>query len=86
MLYAGDLDYICNYIGTKAFTLNLDWEHKDDFNSADDLEWNNNAGLVRSSNNLTYLQVFDAGHMVPSDQPEVALTMITQFINGEIFQ
>jgi len=31
------------------------------------------------------LQVYDAGHMVPTDQPEHALTMITQFLNGEEF-
>eukprot|EP00986_Skeletonema_menzelii_P005247 scaffold1870_cov84-Skeletonema_menzelii.AAC.1 len=29
--------------------------------------------------------VYDAGHMVASDQPEHALTMITQFLNGEAF-
>eukprot|EP00984_Skeletonema_dohrnii_P019105 scaffold9071_cov108-Skeletonema_dohrnii-CCMP3373.AAC.5 len=27
--------------------------------------------------------VYDAGHMVAADQPEHALTMITQFLNGE---
>jgi len=34
---------------------------------------------------LTFLQVYDAGHMVPSDQPEHSLTMITQFLNGQAF-
>ena len=40
LLYAGDLDYICNNIGTGAFALNLEWNHEDDFNSAEqDLEY-----------------------------------------------
>jgi len=29
--------------------------------------------------------VFDAGHMVPADQPDVALEMITNFMNGGAF-
>lgn len=31
---------------------------------------------------MTFLTVFDAGHMVPSDQPEAALTMLDTFITG----
>ena len=41
--------------------------------------------LVRSSGGLTFLQVYDAGHMVPTDQPAVALAMIQNFINGGAF-
>lgn len=84
LIYAGDLDYICNYLGVKAVALNLDWDHKAEFNAAEDQKWNDN-GIVRSSNDLTFLRVFGAGHMVPTDQPEVALDMITQFVNGEAF-
>ena len=62
-----------------------EWGHKDEFNAAEEKDWNNGAGLARTANGLTFLQVYDAGHMVPSDQPEHALTMITQFLNGEPF-
>jgi cathepsin A (carboxypeptidase C) len=41
--------------------------------------------LARTAGGLTFLQVYDAGHMVPSDQPEHALAMITQFLNGGQF-
>jgi cathepsin A (carboxypeptidase C) len=85
LIYAGDIDFVCNYLGNRAWTLKLDWDHKEDFKKADEKDWNNGGGLVRSSNNLTFLQVYDAGHMVPSDQPEQALAMITQFLNGEPF-
>jgi len=85
LIYAGDADFMCNYLGNHAWTLNLDWNHKTEFNAAEEKDWNNGAGLARTANGLTFLQVFDAGHMVPSDQPEHALTMITQFLNGEAF-
>ena len=85
LIYAGDVDFICNSLGNKAWTLSLDWSGKDSFNSAEDGDWNSGAGSYRSSGGLTFLTVFDAGHMVPSDQPEAALTMLNSFIdNGEL--
>lgn len=85
LIYAGDLDFVCNYLGNRAWTLNLDWKHHAEFNAAEEHDWNSGAGLARTSNGLTFLQVYDAGHMVPADQPEHALQMITQFLNGEAF-
>lgn len=85
LIYAGDVDFICNYLGNRAWTLNLDWSHKQEYNAATEKDWNKGGGLVRSANGLTFLQVYDAGHMVPSDQPEHALQMITQFVNGQAF-
>lgn len=85
LIYAGDVDFVCNYLGNRAWTLNLDWDHKKEFNAADEKDWNSGGGLARTSNGLTFLQVYDAGHMVPSDQPDQALHMITQFLNGEAF-
>ena len=63
----------------------LDWDHKDEFNAAEERNWNNGAGRVRTAGGLTFLQVYDAGHMVPTDQPEHALTMITQHLMGSEF-
>ena len=68
LIYAGDVDFICNSLGNKAWTLSLDWSGKDSFNSAEDGDWNSGAGSYRSYGGLTFLTVFDAGHMVPSDQ------------------
>jgi len=83
LIYAGDLDYICNYMGNQAWTLDLDWKHKEEFNKAAPHDWNNKKGLARTSNGFTFLQVYDAGHMSPADQPEATLDMITQFMKGE---
>jgi carboxypeptidase C (cathepsin A) len=42
------------------------------------------AGEYKKTDNLTFLRVFDAGHMVPMDQPKVALEMLREFIHKEI--
>jgi cathepsin A (carboxypeptidase C) len=91
LIYAGDVDYICNYLGNRAWTLGLDWMHKSDFNSAEDHEWgesdseSGSVGLSKTSNGFTFLQVYDAGHMVPNDQPKAALNMIRNFVMGGEF-
>lgn len=91
LIYAGDVDFICNYLGNKAWTLGLDWDHKDEFTNAEEKEWGAHddgspAALARSSNGFTFMQVYDAGHMVPSDQPDVALKMIKNFVEGGSFE
>lgn len=92
LIYAGDVDYICNYLGNRAWTLALEWNHKDEFNAAPDHQWGVNqdteagtAGLAKSSHGFTFMQIYDAGHMVPTDQPKVALDMIRTFVSGGEF-
>ena len=90
LIYAGDVDFICNYLGNKAWTYKLDWDKKENFQAATEHEWgkgsgDKGAGLARTAGGFTFLQVYDAGHMVPADQPEVALDMIQNFITGGTF-
>jgi carboxypeptidase C (cathepsin A) len=87
LVYAGDCDYICNWLGNKHWTLKLDWPHKDEYNSAADAPYEFDGKTVarlRSSHGLHFIQVFEAGHMVPMDQPVVALHMISQFLSGDL--
>jgi len=83
LIYAGDQDYICNWLGNKAWTLAMDWSGKDAFNAATDDAFRNADGLevgkIRSSGGFSFLQIYQAGHMVPLDQPEVALHMVRTF-------
>jgi carboxypeptidase C (cathepsin A) len=37
-------------------------------------------GATKSFENFTFLKIFDAGHMVPMDQPKAALNMIEDFM------
>jgi len=99
LIYAGDVDFICNYMGNRAWTHKLDWASGDKFRAAKDHPWGgvvnrgdgveveveSATGMARSVDGFTFLQVYDAGHMVPSDKPEVALKMITDFVTGVAF-
>ena len=86
LVYVGDQDYICNWIGNKEWVLNLDWEGKEKFNQQPDeiykTDKGEEIGLIRSYNGLSFLQVYNAGHMVPMDQPENSLFMFNDFIFG----
>jgi len=88
LIYAGDADFICNWMGNKAWTMALPWPHNDAFNAAPDHDWtvdSKKAGTVRTADGLTFLQVNGAGHMVPMDQPVNALDMIQTFTAGGKF-
>ncbi|KAJ1984635.1 hypothetical protein H4R34_000538 [Dimargaris verticillata] len=90
LVYAGDADFICNWYGNKAWSLALSWSGKDALNAAADKPWvvassttkgkEYHAGDARSHENLTFLRVFGAGHMVPYDQPESALDMVNRWL------
>jgi cathepsin A (carboxypeptidase C) len=87
LIYAGDEDYICNWLGNKAWTKALEWNSKDAFNSADDVEWQvegKTAARHRNAGSFHFMQIFEAGHMVPMDQPSVSLEMVNAFITGSL--
>ncbi|SCU90659.1 LADA_0F05622g1_1 [Lachancea dasiensis] len=89
LIYAGDKDYICNWLGNLAWTEELEWKHKDQFSSLPLKSWNSKEtgepmGQVKSFGSFTYLRVFDAGHMVPYDQPESSLEMVNRWVAGEL--
>jgi len=82
LVYSGTNDFICNYIGGSRWISAMDWPGKDAYNKADEVEWKVGgqvAGLSKSAGGLTFLQVFNAGHMVPMNQPVNALAMVQQF-------
>lgn len=87
LIYAGDCDFICNYMGNEAWTLDLDWAGRDGFRAAPQQDWTPTSGpasgLSRSYGGLTFLRVYEAGHMVPMDQPETALAMLNIFVHSE---
>ncbi|KAG2226576.1 hypothetical protein INT45_005062, partial [Circinella minor] len=88
LLYVGDMDWICNWYGNLAWSQNMEWPGKQGYTAASVEPWFNKitlqkAGEVRSHDNLTFLRVFDAGHMVPYDQPENALDFFTRWLQNE---
>jgi len=87
LVYSGDKDYICNWRGGEAWTHGLEWTGQEEFNNAPYQEWTVNgvgAGALKQFKNFKFLRVYDAGHMVPMDQPVVALQMLESFIMGDL--
>jgi len=89
LVYSGDKDFICNWRGGEAWTNALNWEGKEGWASQDYQDWNvadKAAGSLKTYKNLKFLRVFDAGHMVPMNQPEVALKMVQDMISGKVLE
>ena len=65
LIYAGDCGFICNWLGNKAWALELKWSGNAAFNAAKDVPWTYTSadghpaqgGIVRSANGFTFLQV-----------------------------
>jgi len=88
LVYSGTNDFICNYIGGSRWLSVMKWPGQNAYNSAPDVDWivnNKVAGQSKSVPGLTFLKVYDAGHMVPMDQPLNSLAMVLQFISGKPF-
>ncbi|QRV72368.1 Serine carboxypeptidase [Ceratobasidium sp. AG-Ba] len=84
MLFSGDQDFICNYMGTEKLISDLKWSGNTGMGNATTLGWKVNgtdAGWWQESRNLTYVKVAGASHMVPYDVPVVAHDMILRFMD-----
>jgi len=97
LIYAGDQDFICNWLGNEKWTLALDWAHKADFNAAKlrpfvvtgkevGAKSGKEVGELRSAENFHFLRMYQAGHMVPLDQPEAALGMLNALLDGDFLK
>lgn len=86
LIYAGDKDFICNWLGNQAWTNALEWAGAEEFRAAKTLDWTldgETVGTVQNAGNFTFLRVFEAGHMTPYDQPLAALDLVNKWISGD---
>jgi len=77
---------------------NLEWRGKEKWSVADRYVWNVDTmeseevssspvkGYVKEYENLIFLKVLNAGHMVPMNQPAVSLEMMTTFLYSGSFR
>lgn len=81
-VYNGQLDLIVDTIGQESWVQKLKWPQLSKFNQ---LKWkalytdpksSETAAFVKSYDNLAFYWILKAGHMVPSDQGEMALKMM----------
>mmetsp|Transcript_6819 Transcript_6819/g.6745 ORF Transcript_6819/g.6745 Transcript_6819/m.6745 type:complete len:348 (-) Transcript_6819:107-1150(-) len=80
VLFNGNRDIICNYIGTEEFIKKLTWNGQTGFSEdVDAMDWiydEKKAGYIKTERNLTFVNIFDASHMVPFDKPEISRSLI----------
>ena len=62
-------------------TNNITWAHKDEFSAAPFQKWEN-YGEFKQVSTLTFVRVYQAGHLVPMDQPAGAFDLLEKFIKG----
>eukprot|EP00056_Hartaetosiga_gracilis_P004087 m.71217 g.71217 ORF g.71217 m.71217 type:complete len:436 (-) comp11701_c0_seq7:784-2091(-) len=85
MIYAGEYDFICNWLGNKAWTQSLDWTFKNAYVNAPNKTWHIDGDVAfysQSAHNFSFVKVTNAGHMVPRDQPKNSLEMLNRFLFG----
>jgi cathepsin A (carboxypeptidase C) len=82
VLFNGDLDTRCNFIGDEWFAENLGREVTSGYR-AWNLDDDQIGGFVKSYDSLDFLTVKGSGHMVPEDQPAAAFELFRKFINDE---
>jgi len=81
LIYYGDQDWICNWMGGLEWADKLNWSGKQQFA---DSTWSEYQGIgqMRQAKNFQFLKFYDAGHLVPMDQPKNSLIMLNLLIGA----
>lgn len=85
LIYAGEYDFICNWLGNWEWVRAMKWSGQQQFNSAPTTQFvvaGKEAGQMTSYGPVIFLKVRNAGHMVPMDQPRAALQMLKRWTQG----
>ena len=84
LIYNGQMDLIVTTPGTMRWVDKLFFAQAQEFREKLFSPWKLNdkmVGTIKAAGNLEFRVVFNAGHLVPMDQPEVSLDMASSFIN-----
>ncbi|KAG2333500.1 hypothetical protein Bca52824_004680 [Brassica carinata] len=94
LIYAGEYDFICNWLGNSRWVEQMNWSGQKEFGSAKTVPFlvdGKEAGLMKNHGPLAFLKVnrkngfvHDARHMVPMDQPKASLQMLKTWIQGQL--
>jgi hypothetical protein len=83
VMYAGDADYNCNWLGGEAVSLEVG---APDFNRAGYTNISTDDGIVhgqvRQAGQFAFVRVYESGHEVPFYQPLLALALFERVIGG----
>lgn len=87
LVYAGEYDLICNWLGNSRWVHAMTWSGQKEFTASPEVPFtvdDKEAGVLKSHGPLSFLKVHDAGHMVPMDQPKAALEMLKRWTEGTL--
>uniref|UniRef100_A0A1J3DA97 Carboxypeptidase n=1 Tax=Noccaea caerulescens TaxID=107243 RepID=A0A1J3DA97_NOCCA len=87
LVYAGEYDLICNWLGNSRWVNSMEWSGKESFKATKEVPFvvdGKEAGSLKSFGQLSFLKVKDAGHMVPMDQPKAALNMLKSWMKNSL--
>eukprot|EP01084_Bolivina_argentea_P007006 13206_1 len=89
LLYQGQNDPLWSVQSQLEWIDQIKWNGQNVWLESRKKSWNGNennpVGFVRHARNLTFVQVFNAGHSTHMDQPQTALTMMTNFVYNQPF-
>lgn len=84
VLYAGDADYYCNWLGIEVVAERID---PPGFSDAGYTNMTTPDGIVhgqvKQAGAFTFVRMFNAGHVVPHDQPLASLEMFRRVLAGK---
>ncbi|OAA54689.1 carboxypeptidase Y [Cordyceps fumosorosea ARSEF 2679] len=90
LIYAGDVDYILNWLGQRAWTNALRWSGRGAFHRAAtrNLTLGSSGGVsaygtLKHARGLAFARIFKADHLVPMDQPKPILDLVNRWVSGE---
>jgi carboxypeptidase C (cathepsin A) len=86
LIYNGQNDLVVNTPGVLQYINSLNWEGTGQWKRTAKQIWTRYGevkGWAKVAGNLWFVMVNGAGHMVPTDQPEAAFTMLGHFISNE---
>ncbi|KAI4334343.1 hypothetical protein L6164_019046 [Bauhinia variegata] len=86
LVYAGEEDLICNWLGNSRWVHAMEWSGQKEFVASRTIPFTVDgaeAGQMKSHGPLTFIKVYEAGHMVPMDQPKAALEMLRSWLQGK---
>lgn len=84
-LVYGDADYICNWFGGEAVSLQMNHRTSEEFRASNYTPFlveGQEYGAVRQYGNVSFLRLYDAGHQAPYYQPKAMQEHFRRLING----
>eukprot|EP00579_Thalassiosira_antarctica_P008250 CAMPEP_0201879332 /NCGR_PEP_ID=MMETSP0902-20130614/10241_1 /ASSEMBLY_ACC=CAM_ASM_000551 /TAXON_ID=420261 /ORGANISM="Thalassiosira antarctica, Strain CCMP982" /LENGTH=656 /DNA_ID=CAMNT_0048407131 /DNA_START=25 /DNA_END=1995 /DNA_ORIENTATION=+ len=96
LLFNGINDLICNHVGNEQLLDVLPWSKTSQYTQQTRHAWESGVdaslknnyipgrpdGYIKQFDNLSFLKILESGHMVPMDQPAVALAMMKTLLYG----